>query len=125
MPPSAFTGGRGLFLCPGRYRYGRVAVGCPPYDPYRCSNYVRGLSMHATIPPTHSSIAASLDWETATVGDLLDLSAASRISAGLLYRAVHQLARVHAERPRNVGDDRQPRLARPGDVALEGHAMHA
>lgn len=52
--------------------------------------------MTTTIPPAHNN-AAPLDWETATLGDLLDWSAASGIQAGALYRAIHHLARVDAE----------------------------
>ena len=53
------------------------------------------------IPPAHTNIAASLDWETATLGDLLCASAATGIQAGALYRAIHHLARINTER---VGD---------------------
>lgn len=52
--------------------------------------------MTITIPPADGNIAASLDWETATLGDLLDLSAVSGVPAGLLYRAVYEVARIHA-----------------------------
>lgn len=57
--------------------------------------------MATTIPPAYSKIAAPLDWETATVSDLLDLSAATGVQAGLLYSAIHHRARVNAERVGN------------------------
>ena len=47
---------------------------------------------------THNRVAAPLEWETATLEDLLDLAAESGIQAGLLYRAIHHDARVDAER---------------------------
>lgn len=54
--------------------------------------------MTTHIPPAHSKIAASLDWETATLGDLLDLSDATGVPASLLYRVLNHRARVEAER---------------------------
>lgn len=57
------------------------------------------------IPPARDKIAASLDWEAAPLGDLLDLSASVGVEAGDLYRAVNHLARVHAERVRDVRED--------------------
>ena len=47
---------------------------------------------------TAHKIAATLDWETATMGDLLDLSAESGVQAGLIYRAIHHRARIDPER---------------------------
>ena len=61
--------------------------------------------MTTRIPPAHSNIAASLDWETATLGDLLDRSASVGVEAGDLYRTVHHLARVNAERVRDIRED--------------------
>ena len=54
--------------------------------------------MTTYIPHAHTKIAASLDWETATLGDLLDVSAATGVQAGALYRAIHHLARINPER---------------------------
>ena len=47
---------------------------------------------------THSKNATPQWWEVATLEDLLRASAASGVQAGALYRAVHHLARIHAER---------------------------
>ena len=52
--------------------------------------------MATTTPPAHSKIAAPLDWETATLGDLLDLSHATGVPASLLYRVLNHRARVKA-----------------------------
>ena len=52
--------------------------------------------MTTATPPAHSKIAAPLDWETATLGDLLDLSHATGVPASLLYRVLNHRARVKA-----------------------------
>lgn len=53
--------------------------------------------MATTIPPAHSKIAASLGWETATVGDLWERSDLSGIPACAILRAVQHLEGRHAE----------------------------
>lgn len=53
--------------------------------------------MTTTIPPAHSNIAASLDWETATLADLLNESARSGAPACTLYRVMHERASVNVE----------------------------
>lgn len=52
----------------------------------------------------HRKIATPRCWEVATLGDLLDASAACGVQAGLLYRAIDHLADLSAER---VSDSRQ------------------
>lgn len=47
--------------------------------------------MGTTIPPAHRKIAAPLDWETATLEDLLDLSDATGLPACALLRAMQKV----------------------------------
>lgn len=53
---------------------------------------------------THRKDATPHCWEVATLGDLLDASAASGVQAGALYRAINHLADLSAER---VSDSRK------------------
>lgn len=54
------------------------------------------MSSTSARPPTQQ-IAATLEWETATLEDLLELSVASGVEAGDLYRAARHLAHVGTE----------------------------
>lgn len=54
--------------------------------------------MATTLPPsTAQQIAASLDWETATLDDLWLASDDARIPAGSLFTTVEQLHGGHAQ----------------------------
>ena len=49
--------------------------------------------MTAHIPPAHSKIAASLEWETATVEDLWRASDLARVPARTIFATVEKLGR--------------------------------
>lgn len=57
--------------------------------------------MTTYIPPAHK-IAATLNWETATLGDLWRLSDATGVAAGALLRALDQLEGPDAESCSNI-----------------------
>lgn len=53
--------------------------------------------MATTIPPAHSKIAATLDWETATVEDVWSLELATGIPADAILSTLHDLFLRDAE----------------------------
>lgn len=59
--------------------------------------------MQTTIPPAHKKAAASLDWETATVGDLWRLSGATGIPASTILRALDKLEGPDSEGRSKIG----------------------
>lgn len=75
-------------------------------------------------PPAHK-IAATLNWETTTLGDLLDLSESTGIPARLLYRVLNQHSRIEAERGRNRLNGGQGHVTVAVDVPVETPARDA
>ena len=59
--------------------------------------------MTAIVPPAHSKIAAPLDWETATMGDLWRLSDATGVPASAILRALDKLEGADAEGRSEIG----------------------
>lgn len=53
--------------------------------------------MKVIIQPAHVTVAASLDWGAATVGDMWGASDEVGVSAGSVLRALDQLERADAE----------------------------
>ena len=57
-----------------------------------------------TTPPAHSKIAAPLNWETATLGDLWRLSDATGVAAGAILRSLDQLKGPDPEGRSEIGE---------------------
>lgn len=53
--------------------------------------------MTTTIPPAHSKIAASLDWETATVEDLWERSDRAGVPIRALLATIQKFGGVQAK----------------------------
>ena len=59
--------------------------------------------MTTRIPPAHNKIAATLNWETATLGDLWRLSDATGVASGAILRALDKLEGPDSEGRSEIG----------------------